>query len=594
MTFIAVGADGQSHEVDDEYDPAGNNVAMQNLEKSGYQIQHKLIHKSGEETHVPHNELSNALKTGQFYIPEHYDALKSARPVATKINEVAAKTGTDPETLAARASGMGLAPETANPVVKGLASATGIANSALFGVPSYLAKKMEDTKTQQAIDMLRPTVEQSKPTIQKAAEFGGALASPIPGSSEAGPLTKALGIGALTGLTDSQTGDEGKSTLAGAALGGATGALGAGIGKGINKLQGASEGLENMAGRRAFKAAGGMLKDERTAERYKGGTANVGQQLLESGIVKAGDTVDTIAKKATAAKDTYGKKISDFVDNVRQKYGDNPDHSVNMANIKLRVENEIGSQTQGVPFVSNRDAIERELGVMMKPFEVKDQAGHVIGFNNLSFADANALRQKLDKQIQAAYKNPSANPLQQQQMQFRSILDDEIMKSLDKIGTTIPDSGVSRQAFKDLQGKWSLAKTASDMAADKVLRNQANRTVSPSDYVMGLGGAATGASIGYHEGGVTGAVEGAATGGALGVANHMMRSYGNSAAAAGLMKASQLLDKSPEQLGQFGRLLSDALKRGQNSYLATHATLYKNNPDYRKIIDSQNDRSEQQ
>lgn len=420
----------------------------------------------------------------------------------------------------------------------------------------------------------------------------GQIAGSIPAGLAAG-ITSAPQIAgaAMVSRYGANPGETPEEERAGMLKEGATqGLIGAGANYVTNKLpgvlSGAKESLENFAGERGFKAAGAQLRDERLANKQFGSPQNIGQQLLKEGIVEPGDNVDRIAEKAAAKAKDYGQQINTYVKRIKDEHGEAP--GIDMVAVANKIKSEIGDELKGVPFAgSQRERIAKESETLLEPYELKDDTGKIVGYKSVSFEDATMLRRKLDAQISKAYKNPNANPFQQEQMKFRKILDEAIDSHLDTLG------GESSVEFKALKNKYRISRTAQDMAEDKLLRDNSNRFFSPTDYLVGGAGAAAGAAKGYQEGGVTGAITGGIEGAALGATHKLIRERGPSTFAGAAQGIANKIPKNPEALGKFADVLKGAAARGQGAYQATHNIMYKNNPEYRKLIDSQNEGPQQ-
>lgn len=165
------------------------------------------------------------------------------------------------------------------------------------------------------------------PTQSSLLEVGGAIISPVnklmPGASFA---KSGAVIGGITGLGSSEAENVGgilKDTAFGVGGGAILGKVGdkaapyigkaaSAVGNKTNEIkQAVGAKFNDAAEKLAFKATGAMLKDFRSAD-DKGMVNKVGRYLLDKGIVKAGDDVEAVARKALADNISAGKALDDI------------------------------------------------------------------------------------------------------------------------------------------------------------------------------------------------------------------------------------------------------------------------------------------
>lgn len=103
--------------------------------------------------------------------------------------------------------------------------------------------------------------------------------------------------------------------------------LGAGIGAGgelgkalVSKISGGnvagkiSESLDHAANEQAFRATNARKAFVSKANRIAGGSAGVGKRLLDEGLIAAGDTVEDISPKLSAARESAGQEIGNMLE----------------------------------------------------------------------------------------------------------------------------------------------------------------------------------------------------------------------------------------------------------------------------------------
>lgn len=154
----------------------------------------------------------------------------------------------------------------------------------------------------------------------KAAQGAGLLARTAVASGNAGLYGVAHGAGTGDTLADAAKGAALEGTVglgAGAAghllLGEAVPALASGA---ADKARGLAAYLQSFANKRAVKATMPMLKDYRGMA-AQGRIDDMGQALLDNGIVTFGAKPETILSRATAMERSKGEEIGKFLDDLK-------------------------------------------------------------------------------------------------------------------------------------------------------------------------------------------------------------------------------------------------------------------------------------
>lgn len=348
-----------------------------------------------------------------------------------------------------------------------------------------------------------------------AKAFGGKIIPSIAKLAVEGGEIGAM-QGAGTAFSDAELGNEddvAEKMLAGAAKGGL---LGIGIGAGLGlaggaiskagsaiaeRASGAVEGtsvgeLVRGAGESAaFSAAGPKLSDVRKLAKYGVDEKVIGRFMLDE-LPKVADkpfarmSREEIATASKKVAESYGERIStavDSIDVVAMESG----KAANASTIVERMQKEVLDPLRSLPGyegvvkkVANYiDSFGEKTGVF-----VRDSEGGLVHSGTegtASFKQLHKFRQGLDDLIFRGNKALSDEPIVQELRSVRSILEEEIGSQGSKI---TPQAGEEYAAAK---AGYRKAKTVADIAEDRVLREEANRSISMTDYLTGIAGAAS-------------------------------------------------------------------------------------------------------
>lgn len=468
-------------------------------------------------------------------------------------------------------------------------------------------------------DEQRAHVDQAKVDNTKSFIGGsvvGALASPaskvlgpMKGASTLANIGRSAAGGAVAGagLSNTDMTEPGKNaaefakdTAVGAALGGATQGIFSAIGGTVNALK--PSVLRAFAAKKAVQAAGGMTKEMRDLgpERIQ----DLGSTLLKEKIVTAGASLEDIATKAAARKETAGQEIGKALDSVDDlvttakrlvdegEFGNMPEAA--RTNLKEAIEKQFQFNMRRIG-----ERIEKEL---IKPNMMKRADGSLganpaltgevdklisVAENFKSFAPTTMRQGNVVKGAQGRATNFNSETIPQAFRQevyhvIKSELDDVVAKTgnleagvAKALGqgqasagaVSARNQGVSN-AYQGAKKTYGQMTQAEDMALKSAGRNAANRTISLTDTIAGVGGMAAGGPVPAL---------------ALGAANKLVRKYGDSLAAVGAMKTAEALEKTPAVFGKFASVLENAARNG--TLPATHLELMKD-PDYRRISEN--------
>lgn len=399
-------------------------------------------------------------------------------------------------------------------------------------------------------------------TVASVPAVGGALGkvglASAPASGILGRVGQAAAGGAAQGLIQNPGDTEGevdllqgKERLNNAALGAATGAVAQGATEGIKKssdlILNLPNTLKEYAQLKAFKSSGAMLKDYRKAAE-RGRIGQMGQEMIDQGLVKAGSTFEDVAQKSSELKQKAGKVIGDTYQAASQKL-ENPEFLRSLSPAQLTLIEK-----------TNLNSIEfaKELGDRFS-VELKGKAGSKSALNavqnTLEELSANGklsnmsqiqdFKEGLDDAIKYNYEL-SKEPLTKQYLfKIRDYLKDKIQ---DRIGALDQVLGSdSLESLKEANKQYGTWAEISRISKDRVHRENANRFKSLTDTIAGVGGAGAGAVTGgLLKGDLEGTVKGAALGAGLGLLSKGSRLYGNPLLVQGASKLGSALGAIPQ------------------------------------------------
>lgn len=410
--------------------------------------------------------------------------------------------------------------------------------------PGYIERRDAAVKRSQEL-------EREHPTASLVGSIGGGLASGIAtgglmGAGRAATLGGRLAQGAKAGavvgavrnpgetageISPLQIGDRASNLVSDVATGAVFQGGLEGIGKVGQGLKQLPETIKTFSQAKALKASGAMLKDFRKAY-GKGKVNELGQAMIDNGVVGVGDDVADIAKKAASAKDQSGKTIGAIYDKADQ--------------ITSLNKNDIGD------FVTdyNTKAAERLKGTIGgdRVAEKIEEVLSVIQENpNPTFGELRRLRASIDDEINFSKRSGDLPQYEKELLHIRNNLQDMV---LGKIGKTNPK--LKADLLKENRNFSNLTEIES-IARDKMAREESNAAFGLRERIQGGLGGVIGASVG----GVPGAIAGAAIGS---ISTKVARQYGTPFVAITANKAARMLENNPQALGKF----SDALTKAAN------------------------------
>ncbi len=421
---------------------------------------------------------------------------------------------------------------------------------------------------------------EQNPGAALAGGIGGAvssaIATPVPklgmlGKGILGAVGRGAAYGAGYGALQNPGDTEGEVSgpqigerLENAAESAKTGAMvggGAHLGQAVGKgMMGVAEKVKDVGLNASFKSAGGMLKDFRQAA-AKGDIKRIGQFMNDEGLIKAGDTVETVAAKA---KDV-NKKAGEELDRIYKKAA--PKIQAADASISA-LENEGGKAAAkeaevGFNPVAHKEEIlkaaKEKLGdavdkksALKAVSDYLDDLAEEYGDKILDPRKQNDIKTALDQKM-----NYSRNPMNKQpdaEKAFKAARDFVAAKvdaSVDALGKSSGDAGLAKE-LKAANQRYGTSKQVYQMAADRTQRVNANQMFGLTDRIAGGAGGAAGALLpalaGDHDVRHAGAagVAGAVLSGAI---NHGVNKYGSGLLATGAAKLAPVLEKTLQPTG---------------------------------------------
>lgn len=368
------------------------------------------------------------------------------------------------------------------------------------------------------------------PTVFKGA---GMLSKVAQGALTGGLMGAAVNPGDKEGVIDPVQGNERMDNAESGAAFGAKIAGGAALGQ---KAAGMLGKIRPGAQGAAFKSSGAMLKDFRVAA-GKDQIGDIGQFMLDKGIVEAGDTYETVAQKAKAVNADAGRRL-DEVYSKAAKGPPAPGVGLDIARDKDAI---LKAASDDLGNAEGKGSALKRLGTYL------DERLAELGSGVLSPRAANDIKTAVDQTV-----NYSRNPLSKEptaETAFsaaRKLIAGKIEKQVEAAGKALGDPKLAA-ALKEANRDYGFSKQIGNIASDRLNRVSANNAFGLSDRIAGGAGAAAAATISAASGDHDPAhMGGAALGAGLLAAggNHLAQKYGNSVMAAGLNRAAPMAERT--------------------------------------------------
>lgn len=360
--------------------------------------------------------------------------------------------------------------------------------------------------------------------------------------------------GALNGFGSGEGGaaQQALSTIGGGALAGAGHAVLGRIAAGT-----AADDLANFAETRATKSLEPILRQQEKLNGM-GATNTLGRELLDSGVVKAGRSVNDMVAPLEANLAERGQAIGNY--RAMADAGGATADLTGDAALALQAANAPGQMgheaAQSGVFAKNLGAVAQD---GMAPTQVQglvSRANEGAGLN----------------------KVPGArNSTEEGYNQLRQYLVGKMDGSMSKV---LPPEDMA--AYAKNKEVFSALKGGEEALDKAVARHGKNATFGLRDTLMAAG-ALTKPDPAH---GVFSA--------GMAIGSKLLRERGNSTLAVGADKLSDVLAAHPEAFGRFAGALQSAAQRGPQALSATHYLLQQTNPDYRKTINGTNNAQDPQ
>jgi hypothetical protein len=431
------------------------------------------------------------------------------------------------------------------------------------------------------VDRLQRQAEEH-PSAALAGDLAGtalsAYAAPLPAFKGAGLTSGAL-EGALVGgaqgalqnpgdepgkVDPLQLGERAANASEGAKFGGLVGA-GAGLGQKFGRaLESAPEAAKTTAERTAFKGSGAMLKDFRKAA-AKDQVEDIGRFMLDNKLIKAGDTVESVAEKARA----FNKKAGEKLDKVYSKASEvltNPEFAREAPGF-----NPVRDKEELLKFIEGRlgDSTDKRSALSAVSSYLDDLA-EKYGDKVLDPKLANDVKGYMDEAI-----NYARNPLTKQPgaekaySGARKWLNDKIAAGIEFVGEKSGDAKLAKE-LREANKEYGFSKNVATIAKDRLQREGANLSYGLTDRIAGGAGAAVGAAAATASGSHNPADIGIMSLGAgllSAAGNKYGKKYGSGLIADGLNTFQPMLDN----VGLVGKGAQGLIKPGLMTRMAVGA-----------------------
>jgi hypothetical protein len=472
--------------------------------------------------------------------------------------------------------------------------------------------------------------KEDNPWAYGLSQAGGGLATlAVPGAgavtaakaaTTAGRAGLAAATGAATGLGNSNA-DLLKGELGQAALDTGVGAaLGAGAQVGFDKVLAPAAkavagkvrevgakvpaALKGAAERRAFKAAAGNQDKVFKEARAQGRVNEIGRQLLDDDVVTFGASAQGIADKAGQLRE----EAWDGMKGIFKQIDDEAPGAVDGTKIAAKIRDyaaQIDSPNTEATVANLLRQAERyeAMGAinLSRAQDIKNTYKWKMG-DSLSQDSTNTVKRIVGEEMEGAVeaytqaaRRAGSEAVEEAPSQFGQMLatgSDNVVGFPPRGAPAMPAGGaILREAddataealgpkeaaelYANLKNRYGSFATAEDAAEGLASRQEKNRTLSFTDYLMMAGQMA--ANPGQT---ALGAVKGLAGAGG----NKALRERGSSMAAVGLDKIGDMLAESPQAFGKFAKPLQDAAARSPQALAVTHFLLMNQDPEYRDLL----------
>lgn len=412
---------------------------------------------------------------------------------------------------------------------------------------SYVKRRDENVKRQKEFAEKMPLEFYGGGLLGVAASAPFMPGSAVKGAGLLGRAGSAAKMGAIQGTLMNPGDEEGEVNLLqldkrakNAAAGAAIGTAGQGIAEtargAVGAVTKAPGALKEYSQNKAFKSTGAMKKDFTRAFK-KDRVKELGQEMIDSGLVKPGMTFDDVAQKSGSIKKQVGEKIGQIYDKVQGNFN----FKVDPQKLGLDLVETV-SNSKVRPNIDTAAYDAKMEGVIMDVLKQKDKLSDIRHLNDLIG--------EIDTKINYAKKTNELPAIQQGYTAVRRYLRDTLNDVVEKTGNLLENPKLGKE-LKELNRRYGNMTEINVISKDRVARESANQAFGLTDKIAGVGGLAGGAVTGaLVTGDVEGALKGAALGSGLGLLNKASRTYGAPILATGANKLAQQFERIPGGLTQ--------------------------------------------
>lgn len=457
-----------------------------------------------------------------------------------------------------------------------------------FGVPEQTYVESRDKFAQDI-----QTQQQQNPGAFTAGQIGGALASGIAtggsgtaAASTLGKVAQAAKTGGAYGFLQNPGDTEGELSplqiqerIKNASIGAVTGAAAQGAMSGVGalatKIKEIPTNLKTFSELRALKGSGAMLKDFRKAFGNKK-ASELGREILDSGILAAGDDVTDIAKKAVIAKQAAGEVIGEVYSstddilmrldpkNLSPRQIDKLSKSqINLdafgSNYKNQLKNKLRGKAGG----------EEIYNKLAKTLDELSQNG-----KDVPLSKVREIRSSVDDLINFSKANAELSGVQKEYLALRNKLQDLAKERVAVVDSIRGTQNLSK--LNEFNKKFSNMAEIAKIAEDKAAREQSNAAFGLRERISG--------GVGATVGGMVGGIPGAIIGGSLGsITTKAARQYGTPLVARMADRTARVLEKNPNLLGEFAQPLIEAASSNPETFVNI-ITRLRVDPEFKKKL----------
>jgi hypothetical protein len=443
-------------------------------------------------------------------------------------------------------------------------------------------------------------LQKENPTASLTGTIAGALASSVPvakvaglagkGVSLGGRLLRGAGTGAAVARLQNPGDTEGQveplqvaERFDNAKSGALTGLAFQGLGEGLSRIatlaKNAPDKLKKFSDAITIKSTGAFgatLKKQMKTKDIEG----IVKTINERGLVKIGDSLDDIAKKAGVLRQEQGQKIGEIYSRLNAKTTD-PEFLTNLT--KAQRKSLTSSNFYGNEMVKE---LEKKIGSEFRN-QVGDKNFRGLAKNvlddiaslgdDINLKDMQEIKRSIDGNIQWDKTVKESPGVQKQMRLIRDFIDEKIKKRVGVFDEILKGSDLDE--LKAANKLFSHSKTVETNALDRIQHEAGNRFFSLGDRVSGGAGAIVGAASAENP-------EEALKRGLIGffggqVAGRAGRLASSPVAANSLRRLSEAM-RIPANFAKYGQPLIEASLESPAA-IQTVLQQLKNDPEFNKL-----------